>query len=127
MKNLNLIKRTKRKKSVRIKVKGDALRPRLTVYRSNKNIYAQIINDEAGRTLVSASSIAKAAGESKIKSKTEKGLTNKTAQAYEVGLTLAQKAMKKQIAQVRFDRGASKYHGRVKAFAQGAREGGLNF
>ena len=125
MKNLILQKRTKRKSSVRIKVKGDAGRPRLTVYRSNKYIYGQIIDDQAGRTLVSASSLDKLVGKEKTKTKKESG--NKTAQAYEIGLTLAKKAKVKQITKVSFDRGANKYHGRVKAFAQGAREGGLNF
>ena len=127
MKNLILQKRAKRKSSVRIKVKGDAGRPRLTVYRSNKYIYGQIIDDQAGRTLVSASSLDKLAGKEKIKSKIKKESNSKSAQAYEIGLTLAKKAKVKQITNVSFDRGAYKYHGRVKAFAQGAREGGLNF
>ena len=92
-----------------------ALRPRLSVFRSSKNIYAQIIDDEKGVTLVSASSLAL-----KLKG-------NKTEVARQVGRALAEKALALGIKQVAFDRGPYKYHGRVKALAEGAREGGLEF
>ncbi len=102
---------------IRNKVKGTTDRPRLSVYRSNKAIYAQIINDLNGHTLCSASS--KEAG-------IDNG-TNKTEQAAQVGKALAQKAVAAGIESVVFDRGGYLYHGRVKALADGAREGGLKF
>lgn len=107
----------KRKTRVRIKIRGTAKKPRLSVFRSHQTIYAQIINDEQGKTLVSAS-------EKEIKSKKNK---TKTERAKLVGETLAKKALKKEIKQVIFDRGPYRYHGRVKALAEGAREGGLKF
>jgi len=114
MNNLKLVKKIKRKKSIKAKVMGDAARPRLSVFRSNINIYAQIINDVTGKTLVSVSSLKSKSG---IKSEIAK----------KVGQELAKKAVAKKISQVRFDRNANKYHGRVKALAEGAREGGLIF
>lgn len=90
-------------------------RPRLTVYRSLNHIYAQIIDDEAGKTLVASSTLAL-----KIKG-------NKTEAAKQVGADIAKKAVEKGIKQVVFDRGAYKYHGRVKALAEAAREAGLEF
>ena len=109
--------RLKRHYRVRNKVSGTAERPRLSVFRSEKNIYAQIIDDKAGVTLVSASSLEK--------SFTEKG-TNKEA-AREIGKLVAQRAAEKGIANVVFDRSGYIYHGRIKELAEGAREGGLNF
>ena len=109
--------RLKRHFRVRNKVSGTAERPRLSVFRSEKNIYAQIIDDKAGVTLVSASSLEK--------SFTEKG-TNKDA-AREIGKLVAQRAVEKGITNVVFDRSGYIYHGRVKELAEGAREGGLNF
>ena len=91
--------------------------PRLSVFRSNKNIYAQIIDDENGNTLASASS----------NSKDFDKFENKILSALEVGKQIAEKASKKGISMVKFDRGGYLYHGRVKSLADGAREGGLKF
>lgn len=111
------IQRLKRHKRVRSKLSGTAERPRLAVYRSNKNISAQIIDDTKGVTLVSASSLE--AGFEGIGS-------NKEA-AKKVGLAIARKALDKGIEVVVFDRGGYIYHGRVSELAEGAREGGLKF
>lgn len=109
--------RLKRHKRVRSKISGTAERPRLNVFRSNTNIYAQIIDDINGVTLASASSL-------------DKEITgnggNKEA-AKEVGKLVAQRAADKGITEVVFDRGGYVYHGRVKELAEGAREGGLKF
>lgn len=109
--------RLKRHKRVRAKISGTAERPRLNVYRSLQNIYAQIIDDTTGKTLVSANSL-------------EKGFEgpggNKDA-AKKVGLAVAARAKEKGISSVVFDRGGYLYHGRVKELAEGAREGGLQF
>ena len=104
--------RLKRHKRVRAKISGTAERPRLNVFRSEKNIYAQVIDDVAGVTLCSASSL-KLDG-------------NKTA-AREVGKAVAKAALAKGIEEVVFDRGGYLYHGRVAELAEGAREGGLKF
>ncbi len=109
--------RLKRHKRVRGKISGTAQRPRLSVYRSLENIYAQIIDDVAGVTLVSASTAEKSF-------KNYGG--NKDA-AKEVGKILAERAAKKNITEVVFDRGGYVYHGRVQELAEGAREGGLKF
>lgn len=109
--------RLKRHKRVRGKISGTAQRPRLDVYRSAKNIYAQVIDDVAGVTLVSASTIEK--------DFTEYG-GNKDA-AKKVGLLVAERCKAKGIENVVFDRGGYLYHGRVKELAEGAREGGLQF
>ena len=109
--------RLKRHIRVRGKVSGTAERPRLAVYRSNKNIYAQIIDDVKGATLVSASSLE--AGFEGIGS-------NKEA-AKKVGMMVAERAIAKGIDVVVFDRGGYIYHGRVSELAEGAREGGLKF
>ena len=99
---------------VRSKIQGTSERPRLNVYRSNKAIYAQIINDEEGKVLFGANSLKVADG-------------NKTEQANAVGKLIAAKAKENNIEQVVFDRGGYLYHGRVKALAEGAREEGLKF
>ncbi len=112
--------RKRRHRRVRKKVHGTPERPRLNVFRSLNHIYAQIIDDEAGVTLVSASTIDR-----ELRPKM-KGLT-KTEQARLVGLAVAQRALAKGITKVVFDRGGYKYIGRVKALAEGAREGGLQF
>lgn len=112
--------RKRRHRRVRKKVHGTPERPRLNVFRSLNHIYAQIIDDEAGVTLVAASTIDR-----ELRPKM-KGLT-KTEQARLVGLTVAQRAVAQGITQVVFDRGGYKYIGRVKALADGAREGGLEF
>ena len=111
------LERTRRHIRVRTKVSGTAERPRLCVYRSNSNIYAQIIDDVAGNTLVSASTLDKSV-------KTKK--SNKEA-AKEVGALIAKKALEKNIKTVVFDRGGYIYHGIVKELAEAAREGGLEF
>lgn len=112
--------RIKRHLRVRNHVSGTPARPRLNVFRSNSNIYAQIIDDTNGTTLVSASTLDK-----EIKEKVSYG-GNKDA-AKEVGLLVAQRALDKGIKAVVFDRGGYIYHGRVANLADGAREGGLEF
>ena len=112
--------RERRKKSIRRKIKGTQERPRLSVFRSNRHIYAQIIDDTKGITLVSFSSLHK-----EFREKMSKGSTKEAAKL--VGEILAQKAKDKGIEKVVFDRAGYKYHGRVKALAEGAREGGLKF
>ena len=109
------IKRGIRHNRVRSKVVGNAEKPRLSVFRSGSHIYAQIIDDSSGKTLVQASSL-------KLKASGKKSDTSK-----EVGKALAKAAISKKIETVIFDRGGYKYHGRVKALADGAREGGLKF
>jgi large subunit ribosomal protein L18 len=109
-------KRVRRVARVRARFDGTAVRPRLAVERTLKHIRVQVINDETGKTLVSA-------GDHEIKSKTE----NKVAMAAEVGKLVAEKALKAGIKTVVFDRRSYHYHGRVKAVADGAREGGLIF
>ncbi len=108
--------RKKRKIRIRKKVFGTQQRPRLVVYKSNKYIYAQIIDDEKGHTLVSYSSLCMD-GEKKLNKETAK----------EVGIQIAKLALEKNISKVVFDRNGYIYHGRVKALADGAREGGLKF
>ena len=108
--------RLKRHKRVRAKVFGTPERPRLNVFRSEKNIYAQVIDDVAGHTLCSASSVEKGfEGGGNVES------------AKEVGKKIAERAIAKGIEEVVFDRGGYIYHGRVQALADGAREGGLKF
>ena len=109
--------RLKRHKRVRAKISGTAARPRLCVYRSNAHISAQIIDDVAGVTLVSAST----------QEKDFEGLGSNKAAARKVGALLAEKAQAKGITEVVFDRGGYLYHGRVSELAAGAREGGLKF
>nr|WP_282564749.1 50S ribosomal protein L18 [Liquorilactobacillus sicerae] len=108
--------RQKRHFRVRGKVSGTAKCPRLNVYRSNKNIYAQVIDDVAGVTLVSASTL-----DEEVNGKT------KTEQAASVGALVAKRAVEKSIKEVVFDRGGYLYHGRVEALADAARENGLDF
>lgn len=112
---LKRIKKGRRHQRVRAKISGKAKRPRLSVFRANRHIYAQVIDDEAGKTLVSASS-----GEVKVKGK-------KSEAALEVGKLIAKKALEKKISAVVFDRGGFAFHGRVKSLAEGAREAGLKF
>lgn len=106
----------RRKKKVRAKIIGTEKRPRFSVFRSNRNIYAQLIDDSKGETLVSASNLSK---DSEKSSKTE--------QAKKVGEKIAKAALVKKIKKVVFDKSGYKYHGRLKALAQAAREGGLDF
>ena len=109
--------RIKRHNRVRGKISGTAERPRLCVFRSESNIYAQIIDDVAGNTLVSASSVEKAF----------EGNGGNVEAAKKIGSKIAERALAKGIEEVVFDRGGYIYHGRVKALAEAAREGGLNF
>jgi large subunit ribosomal protein L18 len=114
------VARKRRQNRMRHKLSGTAVRPRLNIYRSLENIYAQVIDDEAGCTLVSASTIDKTLA-SEIAGK------EKIEQANLVGKAIAERAKAAGITQVVFDRGGFLYHGRVKALAEGAREGGLQF
>jgi len=111
-----------RRARVRARVTGTSARPRLNVFRSLKGMYAQIIDDVKGVTLVAAD-----VKEIKKAEKLEKYPNNKEAQAYNLGKILAEKAIAKKIETVVFDRAGYRYHGRIKALADGAREGGLKF
>lgn len=113
--NKNRIKRHKR---IRNKISGTTACPRLAVYRSGAHIYAQIINDEVGNTLVSASTLDKSLGLENTKN---------TAAAIKVGETIAKRALDAGIEEVVFDRAGYVYHGRIKALAEAAREAGLKF
>lgn len=114
VRNLKTAKRKVRHTRIRAKVSGTKARPRLTIFKSNKFMYAQLIDDEKGVTLLAANS-------SKVKGK------NMTEKAIEVGKHLAKAAIEKKIKKVVFDRGGYIYTGKVKALADGAREGGLEF
>jgi large subunit ribosomal protein L18 len=109
--------RERRHRRVRGKVRGTAERPRLAVFRSNRGIFAQLVDDDAGKTIAGSSWVGLP--------KSFKG--DKTEQAAEVGKQLAAAAKKAGVESVVFDRGGYLYHGRVKALAEGAREGGLSF
>ena len=109
-------KRHRRHIRIKSRIKGTEKCPRLSVFRSNKYIYAQLIDDLNGKTLVSVSDVK--IGKSKL---------NKTEKAKELGSSLAKKAIDNKIEKIIFDRGGYKYHGRIKAVAEGAREGGLKF
>ena len=114
------IGRQRRKIRVRKKVRGTDLRPRVCVFRSNKHIYAQVISDSQGRTLATVSTLSEDLAEQLKKSK---GINA----AKQVGVALAKVCQEKNIGRVVFDRNGFIYHGRVKAVADGAREGGLDF
>jgi len=115
-----LRQRTRRKFRVRKRFQGTAQRPRLSVFRSHKNVYAQVIDDQAGKTLVSASS-----QDRELRDQIKNGGNVEAAQV--VGKALAEKAIAQGISQACFDRGRFKYHGRVAALADAAREAGLQF
>lgn len=108
----------RRKRRTRAKIFGTAERPRLSVFRSNKAVYAQLIDDDQAKTLVAISERDLAAADKK---------GSKTDRARTAGKLLGQKALKKKIKTAIFDRGAYRYHGRIKALAEGAREAGLKF
>lgn len=118
--NIKELSRKRRHIRLRKKVLGTADRPRLSVYKSLNNIYAQIIDDAKGHTLVSASTLDK-------ELKEEKGHKGNVAAAKKIGQMLASRAAIAGVKRVVFDRGGYKYHGCVKALADGAREGGLEF
>lgn len=105
----------RRHKRVRKKIVGSPSAPRLAVYRSNRHIYAQVIDDFAGTTLAAASTLGTNGGD------------DPKERAKKVGLAVAEKAKAAGVSKVRFDRGGFMYHGRVRALAEGAREGGLEF
>jgi large subunit ribosomal protein L18 len=109
--------RLSRKKSIRKKILGTKVRPRLNIFRSNKHIYASLIDDDEGEVLIAAS-------EKDIKESSE---ATKKEKAFLVGRKIAEKAKKKGLSKVVFDRAGYLYHGRVKELAQGAREAGLKF
>ena len=113
-----LDRRNKIRKRIRKELVGTESRPRLSVFRSNKEIYAQIVNDVDGKTIVAASSRDKDVASKEV---------NKIEQASLVGKALAEKALKAGVETISFDRGGYLYHGRVKSLAEGAREGGLKF
>ncbi len=115
MKNNKVLKRQKRHFRVRAKVEGTNERPRLNVSKSNKGIYAQIINDETGSTIASSSTL------------TLKLTGNNIENASKVGADIAKKAIEKGVNEVVFDRGGNLYHGKVKALAEAARNEGLKF
>jgi large subunit ribosomal protein L18 len=117
------LKREIRHRRVRSRVTGVLERPRLSVFKANRHIYAQLIDDNAGKTLAAASSleVSRKAGSA------SGGKAKKADIAKEVGKMVAAKAMAKNIKAVKFDRGGFAYHGRIKALAEGAREGGLEF
>jgi large subunit ribosomal protein L18 len=114
---VKLSRRERIKKGIRKRISGSTERPRLSVFRSNKGIYAQIIDDVAGKTIVSASSSEKDFSAS----------GNKVDQSKEVGKKVAEKAIAAGVKEVVFDRNGYLYHGRIKSLAEGAREGGLIF
>jgi large subunit ribosomal protein L18 len=115
---MNNARRQKIRYKIRKKIEGTGTTPRLSVFRSNSEIYAQVIDDLSGKTLMAASSLEKEFGK-------EKG--NKTELAKKIGKTVGERALKAGIESVKFDRSGYLYHGRVKALAEGAREAGLKF
>jgi large subunit ribosomal protein L18 len=115
---LKVHQRTRRKMGIRKRVFGVPARPRLTVFRSAKHIYAQVIDDLTGRTLASASTVDKA-------NKVDKGGNCKAAE--QVGLTIAERAKQAGVEAIVFDRNGFRYHGRIKVLADAARKGGLKF
>lgn len=117
MKDHKLIRRDKIRSRIRKTITGTAERPRLSVYRSNKQIYVQLIDDLTGNTIAAASS----------RTKEKADAVKKIEQAASVGKAIAEKAVAAGIKEVVFDRGGNLYHGRIKALADGAREGGLVF
>jgi large subunit ribosomal protein L18 len=115
------VRQERAKRGLRKKIQGTKERPRLVVFRSLKHIYGTIVDDSHGRTILQVSSLNKEIAD---ELKATKGKTNVSKI---VGMALARKALEKNIQQVVFDRGGRLYHGRLKAFADGAREGGLKF
>lgn len=114
---MKIVQKISRQKRVRSKTKGTSEKPRLSVFRSNKSIYAQVIDDKKHTTIVGA-------WQGEISAKEN---SKKIEKARQLGALIAKKALSKKISKVVFDRGSYKYHGRVKAVAEGAREGGLKF
>jgi large subunit ribosomal protein L18 len=122
LKKSRALQRKRRHYRVRNKIEGSAERPRLVVFRSLKNMEGQIVDDSAGKTLVGLSTL-----DASLRDFSPEGQNRRVEQAFAAGKALAEKARSQGIEAVVFDRGGYKYHGRVKAFADGAREGGLEF
>ena len=120
-------KRYRRHNRIRSKVQGTAKVPRLCVFRSAKHIYAQLIDDEKGKTILQAKDFEIKKAPAFAKASAGKSTGAKVELAKEVGKLIANKAEEKKITEVKFDRGGYKYHGRVKALADAAREAGLKF
>ena len=118
--NPSVLARERRRKHVHKSVRGESDRPRLNVFRSEKHIYAQVIDDRKGRTVAAASTL-----EATLKDRLESA--KPLEQAKIVGETVAQRAIEKGVKRVVFDRAGYKYHGRIKSLADGARAGGLEF
>ena len=116
------LQRQRRHLRIRNKVRGTAERPRLVVFRSLRNIEGQIVDDDARRTVIGVSTLA-----ADLRDFTAEGKNPRVQQSFAAGKLLAERAKAQGIQSVVFDRGGYKYHGRVKAFADGAREGGLQF
>ena len=119
MTNTKTYRRNRIRKRIKKVIYGTPDYPRLSVFRSNKEIYCQVIDDVSGKTLLQSSSRDKAITDLKLKSNIEV--------SYNVGKSVAENAIKKGIDKIKFDRGGYLYHGRVKSLAEGAREGGLKF
>ncbi len=114
--------RLRRHLRIRKKISGTPERPRLVVFRSLKNIEGQLVDDESGKTLVGLSTLSK-----ELREFSAEGSNRRQEHAHAAGKALAERAVEQGIKSVVFDRGGYRYHGRVKAFAEGAREGGLEF
>ena len=119
MTNTKTYRRNRIRKRIKKVISGTSDYPRLSVFRSNKEIYCQVIDDVSGKTLLQSSSRDKAITDLKLKSNIEV--------SFNVGKSVAENAIKKGIDKIKFDRGGYLYHGRVKSLAEGAREGGLKF
>lgn len=122
LKRSRQLQRRRRHLRIRNKVLGTAKRPRLVVHRSLKNIEGQLVDDEAGRTVIGMSTLA-----SDMRDFSAEGANPRVEKAFAAGKLLGERAKAQGIETVVFDRGGYKYHGRVRAFADGAREGGLQF
>ena len=119
MGNTKTYRRNRIRQRIKKVISGTSDSPRLSVFRSNKEIYCQLIDDVSGKTLIHSSSRDKSITDLKLKTNMEV--------SFNVGKILAEKAVKKGIEKIKFDRGGYLYHGRVKSLAEGAREGGLKF
>lgn len=116
------LQRQRRHLRIRNKIRGTAERPRLVIYRSLKNIEGQLVDDDTGRTLIGLSTLAP-----DVRDFAAEGQNRRVEHAFAAGKALAERAKAEGIESVVFDRGGYKYHGRVRAFAEGARDGGLQF
>lgn len=122
LKKSRAIQRAKRHRRIRKKIQGTVERPRLVVFRSLRNMEGQVVDDDSSRTIVGVSTLAE-----QLKSFKSESRNRRIEVAFEAGKLLAEKAKEVGVERVIFDRGGYKYHGRVKAFAEGARKGGLEF